>query len=316
MIKHAATEKQIANLYLPREALPTPKLRYASTTHHKSTGKAPRDHFRIPRRRSFWGNYTYGDYASAEEAFQKACYEREIFIPEQEAIDWATTNGSLNCGAYLIDVVDAMEGSGFVKHDRTYDDDGAVFAVDWTNAISIGPGKLEVTADQLVIVWWANGGSAALPPCCWRQTRMAWPSLELRGGVRTPAQVASSNKSQALRDSRGRFGSLIRRSSNSRLEYTALPFASLPRRSETVLGSGYYERFRPDVPAGASAAKGNCGLSGSTRRVVNPRPNGSRGGAIARPELLAQFGERVCTCRDAAEIARDDLAAASGKRQR
>ncbi len=150
---------------LPRGALPTPRHRLASATHHKSTGKAPRHHFRIPRKLSFWGNYTYGDCVSAEEAFAKACHEREIFIPEQEVIDWATMNGFLN-GAYLIDVVDTMEGSGFVKHDRTYDD-GAVFAVDWTNAsllqdaISIGPVKLGVAADQLDTVWWANGGSAA-----------------------------------------------------------------------------------------------------------------------------------------------------------
>jgi hypothetical protein len=76
-----------------------------------STGKAPRHRFRIPRRLSFWGNYSYGACVSAEEAFAKACHEREIFIPEQEVIDWGTTNGFLN-GAYLIDVVDAMEGSG------------------------------------------------------------------------------------------------------------------------------------------------------------------------------------------------------------
>jgi hypothetical protein len=155
----------MTHLRLPRGALPTPRHRLASATHHRNTGKAPRDHFRIPRRLSFWGNYNYGDCVSAEEAFAKACHEREIFIPEQEVIDWATTNGFLN-GAYLIDVVDAMEGSGFVKHDRTYDD-GAVVAVDWTNApllqdaISIGPVKLGVAADQLDPVWWAHGGSAA-----------------------------------------------------------------------------------------------------------------------------------------------------------
>jgi hypothetical protein len=155
----------MAHNLLPRGARPTPRYRLASARPHRHSGNAPPHHIRIPRKLSFWGNYNYGDCVTAEEAFAKACHEREIFIPEQEVIDWATQNNFLN-GAYLINVVDVMEVSGFPKHHRTYDD-GAVYAVDWSDAallqdaIAIGPVKLGVAGDQLDPVWWAHGGSQA-----------------------------------------------------------------------------------------------------------------------------------------------------------
>jgi hypothetical protein len=149
---------------MPRGARPTPRYRLAAATPHTKTGKAPPRHIRTPRKLSFWGNYTYGDCVSAEEAFAKACHEPEIFISESEVIDWATQNNFLN-GAYIIDVVDVMESSGFPKHHHVYDD-GSVRSVDWTNAplledaIAIGPVKIGVAGDQLNSVWWANGGSS------------------------------------------------------------------------------------------------------------------------------------------------------------
>jgi hypothetical protein len=149
---------------LPRGARPSPRSRLAAATPHRAGGKAPPHHIRIPRKLSFWGNYNYGDCVSAEEAFAKACHEREIFIPENEVIDWATQNNFLN-GAYLINVVDAMESNGFRHRDHVYDD-GAVYSVDWTNAAELrdaifrGPVKLGVAGDQLDTVWWAHGGSS------------------------------------------------------------------------------------------------------------------------------------------------------------
>jgi hypothetical protein len=149
---------------LPRGARATPRYRLAAAMPHKATGAAPPQHFRIPRKLSFWGNYSYGDCVSAEEAFAKACHEREIFISQQEVIDWATDNGFLN-GAYLVDVVEAMQSSGFHRRDLVYDD-GAVHTVDWTNAAVLqdaiwkGPVKLGVAGDQLDALWWAAGGSS------------------------------------------------------------------------------------------------------------------------------------------------------------
>lgn len=150
---------------LPRGARATPRHRLVTAIPHKARGGAPPHHFRIPRKLSFWGNYSYGDCVSAEEAFAKACHDREIFIPEQEVIGWATTNGFLN-GAYLLDVVETMQTSGFPHHGRL-EDDGAVHAVDWTNAADLrdaiwtGPVKLGVAGDQLDTLWWAAGGSSA-----------------------------------------------------------------------------------------------------------------------------------------------------------
>lgn len=154
----------MATQFMPRGARPSPRYRLAAATPHTMTRRAPPHHIRKPHRLSFWGNYNHGDCVSAEEAFAKACHEPEIFISEHEVIDWATQNNFLN-GAYIIDVVDVMEVSGFPKHHHIYDD-GSVRSVDWTNAtlledaIEKGPVKIGVAGDQLNAVWWANGGSS------------------------------------------------------------------------------------------------------------------------------------------------------------
>ena len=43
-----------------------------------------------------WGNAIDGDCVTAEEAFAKACAQPEIFIPDAEAVAWATAGGFLN----------------------------------------------------------------------------------------------------------------------------------------------------------------------------------------------------------------------------
>ena len=107
----------------------------------------------IPKKISMWGNDTYGDCVTAEEAFAKACHEPEIFVPDTTVINWAAKNDALN-GAELTQVMDLMRTGGF-SVDGTVFDDGPASSVDWTNeeilrnAISLGPVKIGIAADQL-----------------------------------------------------------------------------------------------------------------------------------------------------------------------
>jgi len=125
---------------------------------------APPTYIVIPRQLSFWGNYNYGDCVTAEEAFAKACSSPEIFIPEDDAIAWATRHGVLN-GAYLTTVMTWMETDGFPDGTVTYDD-GSYTSVDWTNAgtlrsaISQGPVKLCIAGDQLDATWQSTDGKS------------------------------------------------------------------------------------------------------------------------------------------------------------
>jgi hypothetical protein len=109
-----------------------------------------------------WGNDVHGDCVTAEEAFAKACNNPEIFISDNEVISWASAHGVLE-GAYLSDVLKWMQKDGFQQGGFTYDD-GPYFSVDWTNsatlqsAISSGPVKIGVAADQLESAWKSTGG--------------------------------------------------------------------------------------------------------------------------------------------------------------
>jgi hypothetical protein len=100
-----------------------------------------------------WLNATYGDCVTAEECFAKACNQPEIFIRDETVQAWATANNVLN-GADLTQVLDLMQTEGFQQDGLTYDD-GPFTSVDWTNAevlqnaISVGPVKIGVAADQL-----------------------------------------------------------------------------------------------------------------------------------------------------------------------
>jgi len=150
---------------LGRGAIPTPRYILAGATPHKIVTKHPNEHITIPRKLSFWGNYSDGDCVTAEEAFAKTCHHPEIFIQDNEVIAWANGHNVLN-GANLVEVMNWMKTGGFAQSDKVYDD-GSYLSVDWhdaailQNAIYHGPVKLGVGGNQLEHLWWTNGGSAS-----------------------------------------------------------------------------------------------------------------------------------------------------------
>jgi hypothetical protein len=128
---------------------------------HVISGPTPPQLITMPAQLSMWGNSTYGDCVTAEEAFAKACNQPEIFVPDSVVEQWAQARGFLN-GADLSSVLTAMAKQGFSLNGTTYND-GPATSVDWTdsaalqNAISQGPVKIGVAADQLEAVVNANG---------------------------------------------------------------------------------------------------------------------------------------------------------------
>jgi hypothetical protein len=136
----------------PRGATPSPRHRLAAAAPHVATTPTPPSFLWLPPKLSMWANDRFGDCTVAEEAFAKGA-TTGIFIPDETVIAWAEANGAIN-GDTLIDVLDKMQTGGFVVGATTYDD-GAPLAVDWTsaatlqNAISHGPVKIGVAADQL-----------------------------------------------------------------------------------------------------------------------------------------------------------------------
>lgn len=147
-----------------RGALPTPRHVLArSMPLLMETRALPPPNFLIaPKQLSMWGNDVHGDCVTAEEAFAKACHDKEIFISDSEVISWATSHGVLE-GAYLYNVLDLMQTDGFKQAGHIYDD-GPHLSVDWTNrtvltsAISEGPVKIGVAANQLENAWRQTGG--------------------------------------------------------------------------------------------------------------------------------------------------------------
>jgi hypothetical protein len=145
-----------------RGAIPTPAHVLAGAMPHTEIGTTPPNYIKIPQRLSFWGNDVHGDCVTAEEAFAKACYNPEIFISDQVVINWATQHGVLE-GAYLYQVLQWMQQNGFHQDNHVYDD-GRHYSINWTqspilaNAISRGPVKIGVAADQLEGVWHQHNG--------------------------------------------------------------------------------------------------------------------------------------------------------------
>jgi hypothetical protein len=117
-----------------------------------------------PQRISMWGNDVHGDCVTAEEAFAKACNNPEIFISDAEVIAWATRHGVLE-GANLTQVMTWMQNDGFTDGAFIYDD-GPYLSVNWTSAgtlqsaISTGPVKIGVAADQIENAWRTTGGQS------------------------------------------------------------------------------------------------------------------------------------------------------------
>src|SRR3974390_903708 len=95
-----------------RGAIPTPRSVLAAAIPHVALIGAPPNFIMVPQRISMWNNDVHGDCVTAEEAFAKACNTPEIFIPEQDAINWASAHGVLN-GAQLPQVLQFMQNDGF-----------------------------------------------------------------------------------------------------------------------------------------------------------------------------------------------------------
>lgn len=155
-----ALPPRISRSRMPRGAVPSPRHELAGARPYEAVGSTPPTCLYLPRELSFWGNSTYGDCVTAEEAFAKACHTPEIFITESEAVTWARDHGFLN-GAVLIDVLRAMTSDGFRQNGHTFDD-GPAISVNWTNgpllqnAIAQGPVKIGIAADQLDTVYSAH----------------------------------------------------------------------------------------------------------------------------------------------------------------
>lgn len=144
-----------------RGAIASPRSMLAAATPHVFRIGAPPNFIVIPKKISMWGNDVHGDCVTAEEAFAKACNNPEIFISDAEVISWATKHGVLE-GAYLTQVMQSMKDDGFPQNSYIYDD-GPYFSVNWTDsailksAISNGPVKIGIAADQVMAAWHKYG---------------------------------------------------------------------------------------------------------------------------------------------------------------
>jgi len=155
-----------------RGAIPSPRHVLAAATPHVPLVGAPPNFITVPQKISWWGNSKDGDCVTAEEAFAKTCNNPEIFISDDEAIAWATRHNALH-GAVIADVLKWMQDDGFPNGSGTYDD-GPYFSVNWTDstilksAISQGPVKIGVAANQIQAPWQQHGGKTGWFGIGWR----------------------------------------------------------------------------------------------------------------------------------------------------
>jgi peptidoglycan hydrolase-like protein with peptidoglycan-binding domain len=147
-----------------RGAIPSHRSMLAAAVPYVAPIGAPPTFMMKPAKISMWGNDVHGDCVTAEEAFAKACHNPEIFISDADVVGWATKHGVLE-GAYLPEVMTWMQSGGFVEG-AVVCDDGPHVAVDWTNAatlqsaISRGPVKIGIAADQIDSAWSSTGGTS------------------------------------------------------------------------------------------------------------------------------------------------------------
>lgn len=145
-----------------RGAIPTPKHILVQAAHqrpHRPLWVPPAEVAMVPSQLNIWGNSTYGDCVSAEEAwaiaaFSVFCGQPERFVSEATVVAWARKGGFLD-GANLTDVMDAMAKSGMTDGANNTDDDGPYTSVDFSNeavlqsALSNGPVKVGIDANAL-----------------------------------------------------------------------------------------------------------------------------------------------------------------------
>jgi hypothetical protein len=147
-----------------RGAIPSPRSALAAAMPYVVRIAVPPTFIMAPPRISWWGNDVHGDCVTVEEAFAKACNNPEIFISDDDVIAWATRHGVLE-GAYLTQVMTWMQTDGFADGAFIYDD-GPYLTVNWTDAgtlqsaISTGPVKIGVAADQIENAWSTTGGKS------------------------------------------------------------------------------------------------------------------------------------------------------------
>ncbi len=147
-----------------RGAFKTPRHKLLGLAPYRVTSAPPPQFGIVPIQLDVWGNRTYGDCVTAEEAFAKAwwstfCGLPELFVPASEVIRFANQWGYLN-GATLTEVMDTMQGQdGFRVGGKTYND-GAYYGVDYSNEFILqsaldpgdgngGPIKIAIDADAL-----------------------------------------------------------------------------------------------------------------------------------------------------------------------
>ncbi len=134
-------------------ARPTPPHVLRATPAYYPLYAPPAMWSRVPPKLDIWGNSTYGDCVSAEEAFALACHDPEIFVDEATVVAWARHNGYLN-GADLVEVMDSMARSGFVVGPQQYND-GPHQVVQFSDepslrsAIALGPVKISIDSSAL-----------------------------------------------------------------------------------------------------------------------------------------------------------------------
>ncbi len=150
------------NPTLKRGAIPSHRSALAAAVPYAALIGAPPHVLMKPKQLSMWGNDKHGDCVTAEEAFAKSCHHPEIFIPEADAIQWARKHNVLE-GAYLTDVMTWMQTDGFPEGTHLYED-GPHLSVNWTDsgilqsAISRGPVKIGIAADQIETAWHSTSG--------------------------------------------------------------------------------------------------------------------------------------------------------------
>lgn len=137
----------------PTGATPSPRHRLLSAVPFIPVSAPPPQAAYVPKVRSMFGNDSYGDCVTAEEAFAKSCDNPEHDIDESIVISWARQRGLLH-GADLGNVLDLMAQKGFQQGSQLYND-GPSSGVDFSNetilqaAIAQGPVKIAIAAGSL-----------------------------------------------------------------------------------------------------------------------------------------------------------------------